>query len=141
MKQIEKVDRNHPAFREEVQPYYDIIMEGLKGEIDGECFWDAVAEHAIFKFFYSAPNFPNLFEGRQAYMDWFGGYDMTVKFADNLEVYKDNKRGIVVLEYQTYGNYAGSPEICGTQFCSIITIKERKIVHWRDYIDCSDSSI
>jgi uncharacterized protein len=46
-KQIEKVNRDHPAFNKNAEPFYGIIMEGLKGEVDGEHFWDAVAENAI----------------------------------------------------------------------------------------------
>ncbi|MGE8292203.1 MAG: hypothetical protein ACN6ON_11010 [Sphingobacterium sp.] len=33
---IAKVDRSHPAFRENAEPFYQIIMEGIKGEVDGE---------------------------------------------------------------------------------------------------------
>ena len=68
-----QVDRNHPAFRENADAFYNIVMQGLKGEVDGEHFWDAVDENAVFEFLYNFPNFPNRIEGRQAYMDWFGG--------------------------------------------------------------------
>jgi len=49
-------------------------MDGLKGEVDGEHFWDAVAENAIFEFL---SGFTNKIEGRKAYMDWFGGIRMS----------------------------------------------------------------
>jgi hypothetical protein len=45
-----KLDRNHPAFNKNATPFFSIIMEGLKGEVDGGHFWDAVAENAIFEF-------------------------------------------------------------------------------------------
>ena len=84
-----KVDRNHPAFRENAKPFFSIVMDGLMGEVDGEHFWDAVAEDAIFEFMYNIPGFTNKIEGRKAYMDWFEGYSMELKYADNLRVYKD----------------------------------------------------
>jgi len=31
----EKVNRNHLAFNKNAEPFYSIIMEGLKGEVDG----------------------------------------------------------------------------------------------------------
>jgi hypothetical protein len=38
------INRDHPAFKKEAEPFYNIIMKGLKGEVDGEHFWDAVAQ-------------------------------------------------------------------------------------------------
>ena len=45
---MRKVNKNHPAFNRNAEPFYSIIMEGLEGEVDGEYFWDAVAENALF---------------------------------------------------------------------------------------------
>jgi uncharacterized protein len=53
----EKVNRNHPGLNKNAGPFFSIIMEGLKGEIDGEHFWDAVAENAVFEFLYNFPGF------------------------------------------------------------------------------------
>jgi hypothetical protein len=50
---VKAVDRNHPAFNKNAEPFYLIIMEGLKGEVDGEHFWDAVAKDAVFEFLYN----------------------------------------------------------------------------------------
>src|SRR5579862_2104374 len=57
-----KPDRNHPAFNKNAEPFFSIIMEGLKGEVDGEHFWDAVAENAVFEFLYHIPGFTNKIE-------------------------------------------------------------------------------
>jgi ketosteroid isomerase-like protein len=131
--QMERVNRNHPAFNKNAEPFYSIIMEGLKGEVDGDHFWDAVDENAVFEFLYDIPGFANKIEGRKAYMDWFGSYSMILRSADNLRTYKaaDN---IVILEYQVHGK-APSGKAYDNRFCSIITIKDRKIIYWRDYMD------
>ena len=63
------MNRNHPAFNTNAQPFYDIIMEGLKGEVDGPHFWDAVAEDAVFEFLYRFPGFPQKINGRKKYME------------------------------------------------------------------------
>ena len=47
------MNRDHPAFKKGAAPFYDIIMEGLRGEVDGEHFWDAVAKDAVFEFLYN----------------------------------------------------------------------------------------
>lgn len=132
--QVKKVNRNHPAFNKNAAPFYNIIMEGLKGEVDGEHFWDAVAEDAIFEFLYNIPGFTNQIKGRKAYMDWFAGYSMSLHSADNLNVYKAKDGNTIILEYQVHG-VAPTGKHYDNRFCSIITIKDRKIIYWRDYMD------
>ena len=85
---VEKVNRTHPGFNKNAEPFFSIIMAGLKKEVDGEHFWDAVAENAVFEFLYNFPGFANKIKGRKAYMDWFAGYTNVLHSADNLRVYK-----------------------------------------------------
>lgn len=110
-------------------------MEGLKGEVDGETFWEAVAEDAIFDFRYNFPGFTTRFEGRAAYMDWFRGYSIELHSADKLGVYKAEKENAVIMEYEVHGIVLATGKAYDNRFCSIVTIKDRKIVHWRDYMD------
>jgi len=111
-------------------------MEGLKGEVDGEHFWDAAAENAIFEFLYNFPGFANKIEGRKAYMEWFGGYTNLLHSADNLKVYKSAKpENVIILEYEVHGIIPFNGKTYDNRFCSIITIENRKIIHWRDYMD------
>jgi len=132
---IQTVDRNHGAFRKNAAPFYAIIHEGLKGEVDGAHFWDTVAEDAVFEFLYHFPGFTTKIEGRQAYMDWFSGYTNELHSADNLRVYKDREQGVVTLEYEVHGTIPHNGKTYDNRFCSVITIKDRKIVYWRDYMD------
>ena len=132
----EKVNRNHPAFNKNSQPFYSIIMDGLKGEVDGEHFWDAVAKDAVFEFLYNLPGFTNKIEGRKAYMDWFGGYTNVLHSADNLRVYKSAQpNDVIILEYEVHGIVPDTRKPYDNRFCSIITIENQKIIHWRDYMD------
>jgi ketosteroid isomerase-like protein len=133
---MKKANRKHPAFRENAEPFYKIIMDGLKGEVDGEHFWDAVSEDAVFEFLYNFPGFPNKIEGRKAYMDWFGGYSNVLNSADNLRVYKSaSPEDVIILEYEVHGSVPSTGKVYDNRFCSIVTIKDRKIIHWRDYMD------
>jgi uncharacterized protein len=128
------VNRNHPAFKKGAEPFYRIIMKGLKGEVDGEHFWDAVAEDAVFEFLYHFPGFPNKINGRKKYMEWFGGYSMELKYADSLVTHKSTVPGVIILEYAVHG-VTPTQRPYNNRLCSIITIKDRKIVYWRDYMD------
>ena len=110
-------------------------MEGLKGEVDGEHFWDAVAKDAVFEFLYNIPGFTNRIEGRKAYMDWFGGYTNVLHSADNLRVHRSTNPNITILEYEVHGRVPSTRKAYDNRFCSIITVKDRKIIHWRDYMD------
>lgn len=127
------MNRDHAAFNLGAEPFFGIVMEGLKDHVDGEHFWDAVAEDAIFEFLYSFLGFANEIRGRKAYMDWFGGYSMKLQSADSLVVHITTE-GKVVLEYAVHGFTPGDKPY-HNKFCSIVTLKDRKIVHWRDYMD------
>jgi ketosteroid isomerase-like protein len=129
------VNRNHPAFNKNAEPFYCVIMEGLKGEVDGEHFWDAVAENAVFEFLYNIPGFTNKIKGREAYMDWFGDYTNVLHSADHLRVYKTTQGNVIILEYEVHGLVPSTGKSYDNRFCSIITIEGRKIVRWRDYMD------
>ena len=110
-------------------------MAGLKGEVDGPHFWDAVAEDALFEFRYKFEGFLTKIKGRDKYMEWFGGYSMVLHSADNLLVHRTTKPGVIVLEYEVHGVNPLNQSEYHNRFCSVITVKKRKIVHWRDYMD------
>jgi len=129
------INRDHPAFKKEAEPFYNIIMKGLKGEVDGAHFWDAVAEDAVFEFLYRFQGFPAKINGRKKYMEWFGGYSMVLHSANHLVIHKSIEPGVIILEYEVHGVTPETGKRYDNRFCSIITIKDRKIIHWRDYMD------
>lgn len=130
-----QVPSKHPGFNKNAEPFFAIVMEGLKGEVDGAHFWDAVAEEATFEFCYNIPGFTNRIEGRKAYMDWFGGYSNMLHSADHLRVHKSTQPGVLILEYEVHGKVPHTGKPYDNRFCSIITVRDRKIVYWRDYMD------
>lgn len=122
------------SYKKGTEPFFGIVMEGLKGEVDGDYFWDAVAEDAIFDFMYKTPGFTTRFDNRDAYKKWFEGYSAILHSADNLRVYKDKDQGVVILEYEVHGTVP-SGKAYDNRFCTIFTIKDRKIIYSRDYMD------
>ena len=60
---------------------------------------------------------------------------MTVHTADNLRVYRDPEASVVVLEYAVHGESVRTGRPYNNRLVSIITIKDHKVSHWRDYLD------
>lgn len=71
------MNRSHPAFNRNAEPFYAVIMDGLKGEVDGEHFWDAVAENAIFEFLYNLPDLLTRSKGVRRIWTGLGGIPMS----------------------------------------------------------------
>ena len=118
-----------------LDPFFNIIMKGLEGFVDGDHFWDAVAEEAVFEFLYRIPGWPERIESRAVYMAALEDYSMKIHSADGLVVHFTRKSGVIVLEYEVHGTAPSTGKSYDNHFCSIVTIKGRKIVHWRDYMD------
>ena len=118
-------------------PFFQVIREGLKGLADGEDYFDLLADDVVFEYVISVPGYPRRVEGRQEIIDLYSGYDdyMTVHTADNLRVYRDPRASVAVLEYEVHGESVHTGRPYNNRFASIITIKDSKVTHWRDYLD------
>lgn len=118
-----------------LDPFFSIVMKGLEGLVDGEHFWDAVADDAAFEFLYRFPGWPERLESRAAYMTAMEGYLMRLRSANGLVVHLTRDPRVVVLEYEVHGTASSTGKAYHNRFCSIVTIQDRKIIHWRDYMD------
>jgi ketosteroid isomerase-like protein len=120
-----------------LDPFFRIIEEGLAGLVDGGHFFDLLAEDVIFDFVISVPGYPRRVEGRRAVADLYRGYGgtMVLRSADGLAVHRDRERSVIVLEYAVHGRAVQTGRTYDNRFVSVITIRERKVTHWRDYLD------
>ncbi len=118
-------------------PFFHTIREGLQGSVDGEDFFDLLAEDVVFEFVISVPGYPRRVEGRQSLIDLYGDYDsyMSVRSADNLRVYRDPVTSVVVLEYEVHGEAVKTGSPYDNRFVSIVTVGAGKVTWWRDYLD------
>jgi uncharacterized protein len=118
-------------------PFFRIIRDGLKGLADGEDFFDLLAEDVVVEYVISVPGYPRRVEGRAGVIDLYRGYDdfMTVHTADNLRVYRDQEASVAVLEYEVHGESVPTGRPYHNRFVSIITVKDGRVTHWRDYLD------
>ena len=120
-----------------LNPFFDVVMKGLKGLVDGGHYYDTIAEDAQFEFLYRFPGWPEEIRGRENLIAAYSGYgnNITLEKGDGLEVCHDKERGVVTLEYQVHGKAVKTGAAYHNRFVSIVTIRSRKIVRWRDYMD------
>ncbi len=118
-------------------PFFHIIREGLKGLVDGEDYFDLLADDVVVEYVISVPGYPRRVEGRQSIIDLYSDYGsvMAVHSADNLRVYRDPEASVVVLEYEVHGESAQTGRPYDNRFVSVVTIKDGKVTWWRDYLD------
>jgi ketosteroid isomerase-like protein len=118
-------------------PFFRVIREGLDGLVDGEDYFELLAEDVVFEYVISVPGYPRRVEGRQNIVDLYSDYGdyMELHSADNLRVHRDPGTSVVVLEYEVHGKSVQTGRPYNNRFVSIVTIKDRKVTHWRDYLD------
>ena len=118
-------------------PYFDLVRRALGDLVDGEHFFDAVAEDTVYEVLYDVPGWPRVIKGRTDLMAAFRGYvgAVALQSADKLIAHKTDDGAVVVIEYEVHGTILASGAKYDNRFCSIIKIADRKIAHWRDYMD------
>jgi uncharacterized protein len=126
----------YPGY-EALNPFFEIVQQGLAGLVDGEHFFDAVAEDAIFDFRYRFPGWPPTIHGRANLLAQYSGYGNNIRLhsADGLVVHRAQDSGVVILEYDIHGTILARGVAYDNRFISVVTLKSRRIVHWRDYMD------
>ena len=70
-------------------------------------------------------------------MDKFSGYgdNIALQSADKLITHKADNGRVLVIEYEVHGTVLATGVKYNNRFCSIVRIENRKISHWRDYMD------
>ncbi|HEY1762045.1 MAG TPA: nuclear transport factor 2 family protein [Acidimicrobiales bacterium] len=118
-------------------PFFRIIQKGLEGWASGEDYFDLLADDVVFEYVISVPGYPRRVKGRKKVLDLYSDYDdyMTVHTADNLRVYRDSEASTIVLEYEVHGKSVQTGRPYNNRFVSIVTVKDNKVTHWRDYLD------
>ncbi|MBA2077874.1 nuclear transport factor 2 family protein [Rhodanobacter sp. PCA2] len=116
------------------KPYFDLVRGALGNLVDGEHFFDIVANDVVYEVLYDL-GWPRVIHGRADLMASFRGYveSIALQSADNLVVHRTDDG--CVIEYEVHGTILATGAKYDNRFCSIIKIENRKIVHWRDYMD------
>jgi ketosteroid isomerase-like protein len=125
------------AAYEAAEPYFELVRGALGDLVDGEHFFDIVAEDVVYEVLYDVAGWPRIIQGRADLMAQFRGYcdHIELQSADKLIAHTTDDGRVVVIEYEVRGAILATGVKYNNRFCSIIKIENRKIAHWRDYMD------
>ena len=120
-----------------LDPFFRIIERGVAGLVDGEHFFDLLAEDVIVDYVITVPGYPRRVEGRHAVAELYRPYGATIVLDHcyDLAVHHDQVTGVVVLEYASQGRVVPTGAAYSNRYISVLSIVDRKIAHWRDYLD------
>jgi ketosteroid isomerase-like protein len=120
-----------------LDPFFDIVMEGLSKFVDGEHYFDTLADDVLFEFRYEFPGWPRVTRGRNNLIALYSAYGDNIRLerGDGLAVHPSGDRRVMTLEYEVHGRVLKSGLAYDNRFVSIVFIEKRKIVRWRDYMD------
>jgi hypothetical protein len=57
-------DPKYKAFTA-LDPFFDIVQRGLAGHVDGDHYFDTIADNAVFEFRYNFPGWPQKLDSRE----------------------------------------------------------------------------
>jgi uncharacterized protein len=136
MEHPEMSNPKYAAF-EPAAPYFNLVRGALGDLVDGKHFFDIVSDDVFYEVLYDFPGWPRVIQGRDNLMARFTGYvsHIALQSADKLMTYKADDGRVVVIEYEVHGTILATGAKYDNRFCSIIKIENRKIAHWRDYMD------
>jgi uncharacterized protein len=120
-----------------LDPFFRTIEEGLLGLVDGGHFFNLLADDVVFDFVITVPDYPRHIVGRDNLIELYRGYGSTF-FLDrcyDLRVHRSDATSSVVLEYASQGKVVATGYPYSNRYVSVITLKDRKVSHWRDYLD------
>jgi uncharacterized protein len=125
------------AAHDALTPFFAVVMKGLTGLVDGEHYFDTFADDAIFESRYHFPGWPLLIRGRANLVASLAGYGKTIRLhsGDALVVHRSQDSRVVILEYEVHGKILATGAPYDNRLISVVTVENRKIVHWRDYMD------
>ena len=120
-----------------LDPFFAVVMEGLRKFVDGDHYFDTLADDVLFEFRYNFPGWPQVTRGCADLMSLYSGYGKNIwlDHGDLLAVHPSENGRVVTLEYEVRGKVLATGTPYANRFVSIVTIKNRKIVRWRDYMD------
>jgi uncharacterized protein len=118
-------------------PYFDLIRKALGDLVDGDHFFDIITDKTVYEVLYEVPGWPRIITGRADLMTAFRGYvdAIELRSADRMVAHKTDDGAVVVMEYEVHGTILATAVKYDNRFCSIVRIADRKIAHWRDYMD------
>jgi uncharacterized protein len=88
-----------------LDPFFAVVMEGLSNFVDGEHYFDALADDVLFEFLYNFPGWPRVTRGRADLISLYSvcGHNIRLDHGDSLAVHPSENGRVVTLEYEVHG--------------------------------------
>jgi ketosteroid isomerase-like protein len=120
-----------------LDPFFRVIEEGLAGLAGPGHFFDLLANDVVFEYVITVPGYPRRVEGRVAVAELYRPYGdaLVLDRCYDLAVHHDQAQGTVVLEYASEGRVVATGAPYGNRYVSVVTLRDREVVRWRDYLD------
>jgi ketosteroid isomerase-like protein len=120
-----------------LDPFFRIIEQGLDGIAEGAHFFDLLAENVVFDYVITIPGYPRHVEGRDAVAELYRphGTALVLDRCHDLAIHHDTRTRVVVLEYASEGRVVATGALYANRYISVLTITDRQVTHWRDYLD------
>ena len=120
-----------------MRPYFEVVAASLEGLVDGTDFFDMHAEDVVVEYIITVPGYPRRIVGCEALAELYSDYGDSIVQSGSSEVhrYYDPDKSVVILEYTMHGTVVSTGAPYLNRFISVITVRDRKITHWRDYLD------
>ena len=120
-----------------LEPFFRVVEEALVGLADGAHFFDLLADEVVFDYIITVPGYPRHVVGRAAVAELYRPYGelLVLDRCFDVAVHRDRETGVVVLEYASEGHVVGTGADYANRYVSVLTITERKVTRWRDYLD------
>jgi len=117
-----------------LDPFFSVVMEGFSKYVDGEHYFDTLADDVVFEFRYRMAGWPELIQGRANLMSLYSGYGNSILLerGDALAVHPSKDGHVVTFEYEVHGKILKTGVAYDNRFVSIAFIEDRKIIRWRD---------
>jgi ketosteroid isomerase-like protein len=114
--------KKYPDY-EGAEPYFELVRSALGDLVDGEHFFDIVADSIVYEVRYDL-GWPRVISGRADLMAQFHGYVGSIRLlsADKLIANRANKGRAVVIEYEVHGTILRTGAKYENRFCSIIEL-------------------
>ena len=107
------------------------------GSSTATTFFDLLADGVVFEYVITVPGYPRHVVGRSAVAELYRPYGDTFVLhrCFDLAVHHDRESGVVVLEYASQGRVVATGAAYANRYISVLTIVDRKVTRWRDYLD------
>jgi len=118
---------------EALDPFFAAIKRMIGDRVDGEHFFDMLANEVVWEYGFIFPGTASHVYGRQALVQHFSGYHK-ILWLESVgdEIVHPTPDG-VILEYRSHGRGTQTGRPYSNQYVSVLTIRDRAVVHWRDY--------